>query len=123
MICRYCAQELMTRSIAPETCPICRKPISSFDVVVYSGSLGEQGLWLTSYKNRRQLASGEGFNEYFRKQFNWNEEPYLRWKEAFDVLEIVGGRGCHHIVRVHLVLGITRSGDMVKLRALEKLCS
>ncbi|GMH80033.1 hypothetical protein TrLO_g15645, partial [Triparma laevis f. longispina] len=85
-----------------------------------------RGLWLTSYKNLRELASGEGFNEYFQKQFNGNEEPYLRWKEAFDVLEIVGGRGCHHNVRVHLeaqALSITRSEDLVKLRALAKLCS
>ncbi|GMH68154.1 hypothetical protein TL16_g04863 [Triparma laevis f. inornata] len=74
----------------------------------------------------RQLASGEGFNEYFQKQFNGNEEPYLRCKEVFDVLEIVGGRGFHHNVRVNpetQVLAITKSEDLVKLRALEKLCS
>ncbi|GMH79626.1 hypothetical protein TL16_g08205 [Triparma laevis f. inornata] len=78
------------------------------------------------YKNSRQLASGEGFNEYFRKQFNGNEAAFLRWKEVYDVLEIVGGMGCHHNVRGHLetqVLSITRSEDLVKLRALAKLCS
>ncbi|GMH54016.1 hypothetical protein TL16_g01586 [Triparma laevis f. inornata] len=123
MICRVCTQALVTRS---EPCPICRKPISSFDVGVYSDSLGTRGLWPTSYKNLRQLASGEGFNEYFRKQFNGNEATFLKWKEFFDVLEIVGGRGCHHNVRVHLetqVLTITRSEHLVKLRALAELCS
>ena len=41
------------------------------------------------------------------------------------MLEVVGGKGCHHNVRVHLetqVLSITRSKDLVKLRALSKLC-
>ena len=50
----------------------------------------------------------------------------MRWKEVFDVLEIIGGRGSHHNVRVHLetqALSITRSEDLVKLRALSKLCS
>jgi len=78
------------------------------------------------YKNLRQLANGEVFNEYFQKQFNRNEATFLRLKEVFDVLEIVGGRGCHHNVRVNLetqVLKITRSEDLVKLRALAKLCS
>ena len=41
-----------------------------------------RGLWPTSYKNLRELASGEGFNEYFQKQFNGNEEAYFRWKEV-----------------------------------------
>ncbi|GMI16875.1 hypothetical protein TrLO_g1704 [Triparma laevis f. longispina] len=59
-----CMQELMTRS---QPCPICRKPISGFDVGVYSGSLGERGLWLTSARNIRELATDDGFNEYFRK--------------------------------------------------------
>ena len=99
MICRYCTQELMTRS---QPCPICRKPISSFDVGIYCESLGARGLWPTSNKDPMQLASGKGFNEYFQKQFNGNEGPYLRWKEVFDVLEIVGGVGCHHNVRVHV---------------------
>ncbi|GMH57097.1 hypothetical protein TL16_g02289 [Triparma laevis f. inornata] len=74
----------------------------------------------------RQLTRGEGFNEYFQKQFNANEKPYLMWKEVFDALEIVGGMGCHHNVRVHLetqVLSITRSEVLMKFRALAKLCS
>ncbi|GMH79692.1 hypothetical protein TL16_g08226 [Triparma laevis f. inornata] len=123
MICRVYTQELMTRS---EPCPICRKPISSFEVCVYCESLGAHGLWMTSYKNLRQLASGKSFHKYFQKLFVGNEEPYLRWKEVFDVLEIVGGMGCHHNVRVYLetqVLSITRSEGLVKLRALVKLCS
>ena len=41
------------------------------------------------------LARNNDFNEYFQKQFNGNEATFLRWKEVFDVLEIVGGRGCH----------------------------
>ncbi|GMH65796.1 hypothetical protein TrLO_g14506 [Triparma laevis f. longispina] len=101
-------------------------PISSFDVGIYSNSIGDHGVWPTSYKNLRQLASGEGFNEYFQNQFNGNESTYLRWKEVFDVLEIVGGMGYHRNVRVNLeaqVLTITRSEDLVKLRALAKLCS
>ncbi|GMH65078.1 hypothetical protein TL16_g04115 [Triparma laevis f. inornata] len=123
MICRECTRELMTRS---QPCPICRKPIDSFDVGVYCESLDARGLWPRSYKNLRQLTSGEGFNEYFRRQFNGNEATFLKWKEVFDELEIVGGRGCHHNVRVHLetqVLSITRSEDLVKLRALAELCS
>ncbi|GMH90197.1 hypothetical protein TL16_g11693 [Triparma laevis f. inornata] len=121
MICRDCTQKVMTRS---QPCPICRKEILGFDVGVYCESLGARGLWPTSYKNLRQLASGEDFNEYFQNKFNGMETTYLRWKEVFDVLEIVGGMGCHHNVRVNLeqqVLTITRSEDLVKLRALAKL--
>ncbi|GMI02159.1 hypothetical protein TrLO_g10068 [Triparma laevis f. longispina] len=70
---RYCTHELMSRS---QPCPICRKPISDFDVGVYSIIIGKRGLWPTSYKHLRQLASGEGFNEYFQKQFNGNEAAY-----------------------------------------------
>ena len=79
VVCRDCTRELMTRS---QPCPICRKPISSFEVGGYCERLGERGVWPTSYKNLRQLASGEGSNEYFRNQFNRNEGPYLRWNEV-----------------------------------------
>ncbi|GMH95907.1 hypothetical protein TL16_g13250 [Triparma laevis f. inornata] len=127
MICRYCTQvctqELMTRG---EPYLICRKEIVGFDVGVYSDSLGERGLWLTSARNLRELARNDGFNEYFRKQFNENESTFLRWKEVLDVLEIVGGRGNHCTVRESMeqqVLSITRSEDLVKLMALAKLCS
>ncbi|GMH64799.1 hypothetical protein TL16_g04046 [Triparma laevis f. inornata] len=122
MICRYCTQELMTRS---QPCPICRKPLVGFDVGVYSDSLGKRGLWLTSARSIKELARNDGFNEYFQKQFNRNEEPYLRWKEVFDVLEIVWGRGCHCTLREPMeqqVLKIMGSKDVVKLWALAKLC-
>ena len=65
----------MTRS---EPCPIYRKPFTSFDIGVYSGSLGERGLWLTSVRNIKELARNEGFNEYFQNQFNNTEASYLR---------------------------------------------
>ena len=52
-------------------------------------------------RDLRELAKNDGFNEYFQKQFNGNEEPYLRWKEVFGVLEVVGGMGCHHNVRMN----------------------
>ncbi|GMH73722.1 hypothetical protein TL16_g06266 [Triparma laevis f. inornata] len=74
-VCRDCTRELMTRS---QPCPICRKLISSFEVGVYSGSLGERGLWLTSARNIRELARNGVFNEYFQKQFNGNEATFLR---------------------------------------------
>ncbi|GMH89484.1 hypothetical protein TL16_g11470 [Triparma laevis f. inornata] len=121
-ICRDCTRELMTRF---QPCPICRKPISSFDFGVYSGSLGERGLWLTSARNIRELARNDGFNEYLQKHFNGNEATFLQWKEVFDVLEIEGGKGIYYTVRESLeqqVLRITRSEDLAKLRALAKLC-
>ncbi|GMI18319.1 hypothetical protein TrLO_g6181 [Triparma laevis f. longispina] len=113
----------MTRS---EPCPICRKEIVGFDLGVYSGNLGERGLWPTSARNFRELARNNIFNEYFQKQFNGNEATYLTWKEAFDVPEIEGGKGIYYTVRESMeqqVLRITRSEDLVKLGALAKLCS
>ncbi|GMH52644.1 hypothetical protein TrLO_g10378 [Triparma laevis f. longispina] len=68
------------------------KKIAGFDVGKWQSSIGEHGLWPTSLKNLSELASGESFNEYFQKQFNGNEEAYLRWKEVFDVLEIGNAR-------------------------------
>ncbi|GMH53842.1 hypothetical protein TL16_g01543 [Triparma laevis f. inornata] len=79
----------MTRS---QPCPICRKPISSFEVGVYSGSLGERRLWLTSARNIRELAKNDAFNEYFQKQFNGNEATFLRWKEVLTCWRLKGGR-------------------------------
>ncbi|GMH72204.1 hypothetical protein TL16_g05857 [Triparma laevis f. inornata] len=71
-----------------------------------------------------ELVSGEGFNEYFQKQFNGNEEAYLRWKEVFDVLEIGNARDVGpDLPPEQQVLLITKSEDLVKLRALVKLCS
>ncbi|GMH80420.1 hypothetical protein TL16_g08539 [Triparma laevis f. inornata] len=46
--------------------------------------------------------------------------------QEFDLLEIEGGRGIYYTVREVMeqqVLRITRSGDLVKLKALAKLCS
>ncbi|GMH78923.1 hypothetical protein TrLO_g8635 [Triparma laevis f. longispina] len=119
-VCKDCTCELMTRS---QPCPICRKPISSFEVRVYSGSLGERGLWLTPARNIRELARNDGFNEYFQKQFNGNEATYLRWKEVFDMLEIEGGKGIYYTVRESLeqqVLRITRG--LGRLSCLGKTC-
>ncbi|GMH65542.1 hypothetical protein TL16_g04222 [Triparma laevis f. inornata] len=80
----------------------------------------------TSARNTRELAKNDGFNEYFQKQFNGNEATFLRWKGVFDVLEIKGGKGIYYTVRESMeqqVLRITRSEDLVTLRALAKLCS
>ncbi|GMH82904.1 hypothetical protein TL16_g09421 [Triparma laevis f. inornata] len=85
-VCTKCTRELMARS---QPCPNCRKPISSFEVGVYSGSLGEKGLWLTSARNISELVRNDGFNEYFQKHFYGNEATFLRWKEVFNV-QIVG---------------------------------
>ena len=115
----------------------------------WQSTIGEHGLWLTSLKNLTQLASGEGFNEYFQKQFNGNEEAYLRWKEVrsydpspwqssllvnnslslrssqvFDVLETGNARDVGPDLPLEQqVLMITKSEDLVKLRVLAKLCS
>lgn len=41
-----------------------------------------------------KFASADGFNEYFRKEFDGNERSFMRWKTSFDVLEIrTGGVG------------------------------
>ncbi|GMH53652.1 hypothetical protein TrLO_g14319 [Triparma laevis f. longispina] len=77
--CRECTEELRGRN---EPCPLCRKKIAGFDVGKWQSSIGEHGLWPTSLKNLTQLASGEGFNEYFQKQFKGNEEPYLSWNDS-----------------------------------------
>ncbi|GMH84057.1 hypothetical protein TL16_g09802 [Triparma laevis f. inornata] len=90
----------------------------------WQSTIGEHGMWLTSLKKLAQLARGEGFNEYFQKQFNGNEEAYLRWKEVFDVLEIGNARDVGPDLPLEQqVLMITKSEDLVKLRVLAKLCS
>ncbi|GMH55480.1 hypothetical protein TrLO_g4760 [Triparma laevis f. longispina] len=119
--CRECTDELMKRA---EPCPLCRKPISGRDVGKWQSSIGEHGLWPTSSKNLSELASGEGFNEYFQKQFNGIEASYLRSKEVLDVLEIENTRDVGPDLPLERqVLTITKSEDLVKLRALTKLCS
>ncbi|GMH97158.1 hypothetical protein TrVE_jg7838 [Triparma verrucosa] len=122
MTCRVCTDENMRRGMP---CPLCRKPMSGgYLVGKFVDSIGAHGLWPTSLKNLTQLASGEGFNEYFRDLFVGNEAAYLRWKEVFDVLEIVGvgAEGGSESLEQQ-VLKITGSEDLEKLRALAKLCS
>ncbi|GMH85933.1 hypothetical protein TrVE_jg2668 [Triparma verrucosa] len=121
MTCRECTDETIRRGLP---CPLCRKPISGYEVGKFIDSRGAHGLWPTSLKNLTQLASGEGFNKYFQDLFAGNEVSYERWKEVFDVLEIVGvGEEGGGETLEQQVLKITGSEDMEKLRALEKLCS
>ncbi|GMH58895.1 hypothetical protein TL16_g02709 [Triparma laevis f. inornata] len=50
----------------------------------------------------------------------------MKWEEVFYVLEVVGGKGVYYTVREAMeqqVMRITKLGDLVKLRALAKLCS
>ncbi|GMH63948.1 hypothetical protein TL16_g03847 [Triparma laevis f. inornata] len=90
----------------------------------WQSTIGEHGLWPTSLKNLSELVGGEGFNEYFRKQFNWNETSYLRWKEVFDVLKIGNAKEVGSDLPLEQqVLMITKSEDLVKLKALTTLCS
>ena len=121
MTCRVCTDENMRRGMP---CPLCRKPMSGYLVGKFVDSIGAHGLRPTSLKNLTQLASGEGFNEYFWDLFVGNEAAYLRWKEVFDVLEIVGvgAEGGGESLEQQ-VLKITGSEDLEKLRALAKLCS
>ncbi|GMH85794.1 hypothetical protein TL16_g10343 [Triparma laevis f. inornata] len=119
--CRECAEELRGRN---EPCSLCRKKIAGFSLGKWRSSIGEHGLWPASLKNLTQLASGEGFKEYFRNQFNGNEATHLRWKEVFDVLEIGNARDVGPDLPLERqVLTITKSEDFVKPRALAKLCS
>ncbi|GMI02955.1 hypothetical protein TrLO_g8762 [Triparma laevis f. longispina] len=86
--CKKCTEELMHRK---EPCPLCRKSFARFDIGKWQSSIGEHGLWPASLNNLTQLASGEGFNEYFQNMFNGDEASYSRWKEVFGMFEIVGG--------------------------------
>jgi len=108
-----------------EPCPLCRKKIAGFDVGTWQSSIGEHGLLPMSLKNLSEhLASGEGFNDYFRNTFDGNEAAYLRWKEVFDVLELVNAKDVGPDLPLEQqVLKITKSEDLVRLRALAKLCS
>ncbi|GMH70193.1 hypothetical protein TL16_g05346 [Triparma laevis f. inornata] len=95
-----------------------------FDIGKWQSAIGEHGLWPASLKNLSELASGEGFNKYFRKHFNGNEEAYLRWKEVFDVLEIGNARDVGPDLPLEQQVPlITKSEDLVKPRELAKLCS
>ena len=44
--------------------------------------IGEHGLWPASLNFLSELASGEGFDEYFQRMLVGNEASYLRWKEV-----------------------------------------
>ena len=59
-------------------CCFCRKPLNKYQVGKWEGATGDVGLWPKSEENLRNLASGEGFSDYFRNMFNGNEEAYLR---------------------------------------------
>ncbi|GMH77950.1 hypothetical protein TL16_g07597 [Triparma laevis f. inornata] len=95
-----------------------------FTLGKWQSTIGEHGLWPTSLKNLTKLASGEGFDAYFQKLFVGNEASYLRWKEVFDVLEIGNAIDVGPDLPLEQQeLLITKSEDLVKLRALAKLCS
>ncbi|GMH85628.1 hypothetical protein TL16_g10292 [Triparma laevis f. inornata] len=104
-----------------DPCPFCRKQIEGYELGKWSSSPGAAELWPTSLRNLSELASGEGFNDYFRDSFNGNEATWKRWKEVFDVLG-VGEKGGVGSIEAQ-VLGITNSEDLVKPRALAVLCS
>ncbi|GMH75567.1 hypothetical protein TL16_g06805 [Triparma laevis f. inornata] len=115
--CRDCTKKLMKLR---DPCPFCRRQIQGYELGKWTSSTGAAGLWPALLKNLSELASGEGFNDYFRDLFNGNEASWRRWKEVFDVLGIAKGGGGSIETQV---LGITNSEDLVKLRALAKLCS
>ena len=73
--CSNCADLLIARG---EPCCFCRKPLNKYEVGKWEGVTGDVGLWPKTEENLRNLASGEGFSDYFRNMFNGNEEAYLR---------------------------------------------
>ena len=79
-----------------EPCPLYRKKIAGVDIGRWQSSIGEHGLWPTSLRNLSELASGDGFNEYFQKQFNGNEEDFQRAKEGYE--EQLGRTRMHTIM-------------------------
>ncbi|GMH48595.1 hypothetical protein TL16_g00327 [Triparma laevis f. inornata] len=115
--CRGCTEKLMKQG---DPCPFCRKVVTGYELGKWSSSTGAAGLWPASLKNLSELASGEGFNDYFRDSFNGNEATWRRWKEVLDVLGIEGRK--RESIETQ-VLRITNSKDLVKLRALVELCS
>ena len=113
--CRDCTEDLILHD---DPCPVCRKPFTRFDVGKWSSGVGELGVWPASLENLTQLASSEGFNEYFQDLFVGNETSYLRWKEVFDVLDIHGpGIFGPSMPLLQQVLRIMKSKDLMILRA------
>jgi len=86
-MCGGCTKELMELG---NPCPFCRKAIEGCQLGKWSSLTGAAGLWPTSLRNLSELASGEGFNDYFRDSFDGNEATYLRWKEVFYFWGIEG---------------------------------
>ncbi|GMH70457.1 hypothetical protein TrST_g3903 [Triparma strigata] len=120
--CLACAQDLRDK----EPCLLCRKPIVRVDRTRWQQStlMSKTGFWATGMKILTHFAAEEGFSDYFQKLFAGNEETYLKWKEEFDRLEIgTGENGVESISLEQQVLRITRSEDLVKLKALAKLSS
>ncbi|GMH65535.1 hypothetical protein TL16_g04219 [Triparma laevis f. inornata] len=116
--CGDCTEKM--RMQGHQTCPFCRKAITGYELGKWSSTTGAAGLWPTSLKNLSELASGEGFNDYFHDKFNGNGASWRRCKEVFDVLGIAKGGGGSIETQV---LRITKLEDLVKLRALAELCS
>ncbi|GMH66801.1 hypothetical protein TrLO_g12754 [Triparma laevis f. longispina] len=81
-VCRDCTRELMTQS---QLCPICRKPMVGFDVGVYSGSLGERGLWPTSARHFRELGVG---GAVLCGVFDDKSLLVVAWRRILEVLEL-----------------------------------
>jgi len=73
--CTDCADVLISRG---NPCCFCRKPLNKYQVGKWEGATGDVGLWPKSDENLTHLASGEGFSDYFRNQFNGNEASFLR---------------------------------------------
>lgn len=100
---------------------ICRKTIKGFDLGKWRDTTGNHGLREAFEKYLRNLNEGEGFNGFFRKEFEGHEATYFRWKSVFDFLGLVeeeeGGDLEEQVGR------IMEGDDIVKLRALATLCS
>ncbi|GMH62179.1 hypothetical protein TrLO_g1492 [Triparma laevis f. longispina] len=67
--CGGCTKELVGRG---DPCPFCRKEIEGFELGKWSSVTRAAGLWPASLKNLSELASVEGFNDYFRDSNSWS---------------------------------------------------
>ncbi|GMI12073.1 hypothetical protein TrLO_g2629 [Triparma laevis f. longispina] len=68
---------------------ICRKTIKGFDLGKWRDTTGTHGLREAFEEYLRNLNEGEGFNGFFRKEFEGHEATYFRWKSVFDFLGLV----------------------------------